>query len=185
MSDIIVLSIIATHFLFFWYLPSSVRVPTLCAIFLFWRLSYNVGIGYLLDIQSKKRRLITWAQKSGIFDESKNPIVYNLIKKEITAKVTSEDYDFDKAPIEFNTWLVFRRLVDLILMCDFVSYSLFAFSCYSLPEGENSVLTMARWVGGLILIVFNLWVKLDAHRVVKDYAWCSSSPGSRTIFSGC
>ena len=104
---------------------------------------------------------------------------------EITAKVTSEDYDFDKAPIEFNTWLVFRRLVDLILMCDFVSYSLFAFSCYSLPEGENSVLTMARWVGGLILIVFNLWVKLDAHRVVKDYAWCSSSPGSRTIFSGC
>lgn len=81
-----------------------------------------------------------------------------------------KDYKFEEAPIEYNTWLLFRRVVDLILMCDFVSYCLFAVACFNQPD-ESWGLWALRWSTGIILFLFNLWVKLDAHRVVKDFAW--------------
>ena len=119
---------------------------------------------------------MAWAKKSKLFvkpdDEGSNPHprIYQFLKSEMEKKIP-KDYKFDDAPIEFNTWLVFRRVVDLILMCDFVSYMLFAIACLSRPAGEGIALTAMRWIFGLALFVFNIWVKLDAHRVVKDYAW--------------
>src|SRR5213078_3795976 len=99
------------------------------------------GIGYLLRIQSHDRLLVKWADKSKIFEDpqtGKNPYpqLYKVIKRELETKIP-RDYSFEDAPIEYNTWLVFRRVVDLILMCDFVSYCLFAVACGSRPAGEG------------------------------------------------
>ncbi|KAF8473459.1 phosphatidylethanolamine methyltransferase [Kalaharituber pfeilii] len=172
LSDVIVLGIIALHIFGLFALPSSsLRINVFLVLFMFWRAAYNLGIGILLHWQSNHRALIYWARKSGIFNPEKKHPLYNIIKSEMTTKLADEDYDFDTAPVEFNTWLVFRRLVDLILMCDFVSYSLFAIACMRVPEGEYWGMGIGRWLGGLALIAFNVWVKLDAHRVVKDYAW--------------
>lgn len=175
LSDALVLAILAAHILAAIYLPASYKRPVFAVVFLFWRASYNIGIGVLLHIQSHYRRLETWATRWKIFENPKDgknprPWLYYLLKKELEAKIP-EDYEFEKAPLEYNTWLVFRRVVDLILMCDFTSYCLFAIVCGHTPEGEHFLVGVSRWVAGIALIGFNLWVKLDAHRVVKDFAW--------------
>ena len=54
---------------------------------------------------------------------------------------------------------------------DFVSYTCFAWSNLHFPENHSTAMHIFRWVFGWSLIAFNLWVKMDAHRVVKDYAW--------------
>ncbi|RYP59881.1 hypothetical protein DL771_010704 [Monosporascus sp. 5C6A] len=175
LSDAIVLAILAAHILTLYFLPASLKKPVFASIFLFWRAAYNLGIGSLLRSQSNDNKLVAWARKWKLFEDpasGKNPRpwLYELLKRELEAKIL-QDYKLNKAPLEYNTWLVFRRLVDLILMCDFVSYCLYAIACSHTPAGEVFVVTVARWTIGLLLIGFNIWVKLDAHRVVKDYAW--------------
>ena len=174
-SDVLVVAILGLHILICFLLPSSLRIPAFSVIFLFWRTCYNAGIGWLLHLQSRHWRLVAWARQSGIFVDPKtgqnpHPILYRILKREMETKIP-EDYRFEDSPVEYNTWLVFRRVVDLTLMCDFVSYCLFAFACGGRPHGEGPFLTVARWATGAGLVGFNLWVKLDAHRVVKDYAW--------------
>ncbi|KAF7869766.1 hypothetical protein EAF04_004550 [Stromatinia cepivora] len=175
LSDLIVLVILALHIFALYALPSSLKRPVFAVLFLFWRGCYNVGIGYLLHIQSHHKRIVAWAKKWNLFEnpntgKNPRPWLYNLIKTELETKIP-EDYKLEEAPMEYNTWLVFRRVVDLILMCDFTSYCLFAVACGSAPADESLAMSILRWGAGIILVLFNLWVKLDAHRVVKDYAW--------------
>lgn len=178
-ADVIILAALALQIALYFVLPESIRTPILVFVFLFWRAGYNFGLGYLLEVQSKYDQLVYWARKYGIFDAKKSPILYSYIRADIESKVQKEikdgDYNFDDAPIEYNTWLVYRRLVDLVLMSDFVSYVVMAYSCSHSPANEEWYLALGRWIGGSVLIIFNLWVKLDAHRVVKDYAWCKCS----------
>lgn len=174
-SDIFVLSVLAAHILALYILPSPQRKYIFAAIYLFWRAAYNIGIGVLLRWQSNDNTLVAWARKWQLFElpstgKNPRPWLYNLLKRESETEIHSE-FDFDSAPIEYNTWLVFRRFVDLILLCDFVSYGLFAIACTRTPAGEPMFMTLSRWVLGLAIVIFNFWVKVDALRVVKDYAW--------------
>jgi phosphatidylethanolamine N-methyltransferase len=175
LSDLVVLVVLSLHFATYWLLPSSAKVPVFAAIYLFWRSSYNAGIGWLLHNQSHHNTMVRWAKKFQVFlnpstGKNPHPTIHHILKREMETKIPA-DYRFEDAPIEYNTWLIFRRLVDVILMCDFVSYCLFAVACGDRPADETFLGTIFRWLAGIILVLFNLWVKLDAHRVVKDYAW--------------
>ncbi|ELU40221.1 phosphatidylethanolamine N-methyltransferase [Rhizoctonia solani AG-1 IA] len=74
-------------------------------------------------------------------------------------------------PVEYNTWLLFRQMVDIILINDFLSYCMFAFTVFRVPDDLSLSSHALRWLVGFALILFNLWVKTEAHHIVKDYGW--------------
>ena len=174
-SDLVVIIVLGVHVLTVFILPTSVSIPLFAIVYMLWRASYNGGIGFVLWHQSNYNAIVCWTRRTGIFTDpakGKNNYArwYPLLKREMETKIP-KDYKFDEAPLEYNTWLLFRRVVDLILMADFISYCCFAIACGGRPQGESMFLTVTRWVAGWALVLFNLWVKLDAHRVVKDFAW--------------
>ena len=169
--DVLVLAVLALQALLFAILPPTVRRLTCLVLFLFWRTAYDLGLGLLLHEQSERKGIITWAKENHLFDSDYAPRRYAFIKRQLSSKM-GDDYDFTKAPAEYNTWLLFRMLVDLILVNDFVSYCLFAIAWTHFPKEHGAFYHVLRWAAGWILVFFNIWVKIDAHRVVKDFAWC-------------
>lgn len=173
---------LALNFVLFYYLPlgSTLQLLVFVSFYLFWRFGYNFGIGYLLRQQSLNNQLVKWANLLDLFayntkDKSAKP---TLAQKLADWELSSQMDDYHKYPAEFNTWLLFRKLVDLILMQDFVLFVcvFILASCsdhfqFINTSQQGSWLVASRLVVGVVLIVFNYWVKSNAHYIIKDYAW--------------
>ncbi|GAA5997036.1 hypothetical protein JCM5350_002714 [Sporobolomyces pararoseus] len=175
--DLLTLFLLGTQIVLFLTLPFKLSRPIFLVSFFVWRTAYNAGLGYVLTKQSKTRWIVRMAKKSGWFEfEKENEKLSKgakWVKKELNKKM-GNDYDVNAVPIEFNVWLSYRFLVDVILLNDFLSYLLFTLTYLKFPGGSPSHSTafhLLRWIGGITLLLFNLWVKVDAHRIVKDYAW--------------
>lgn len=173
LTDVIIVSILATFMGLFFVVPKSWRVPVYLFLFAFWRLAYNGGIGWLLHNQSNYSKLTKWALKYKVFDKDNKTWWHQLIKREFETRFQNQpNYSFYEVPVEFNTWILFRHVVDLILMSDFTCYFMLAWSCaLSVRTNQPWWLVIGRWLAGALMLAFNLWAKTDAHRVVKDYAW--------------
>ncbi|CEP14983.1 hypothetical protein [Parasitella parasitica] len=159
--DWITLATMAFEIGLFFILPLWAKRVLFLFIFFFWRLAYNAGLGVLLKYQSDSRGLVRLARQYQIFDREANPKC-----------IVNTNTEGQTAPIEYNTWMLYRQLVDLILMNDFTTYVCFALSWFNTsPQSSIFLGNTLRWLGGIFLIVFNIWVKIDAQRVVKDFAW--------------
>ncbi|KDN42625.1 hypothetical protein K437DRAFT_257809 [Tilletiaria anomala UBC 951] len=139
-------------------------------LFAFWRASYNGGLGWILKQQSERAWMVRTVKKEGWFDENRRPMIHARVKQHLVSKM-GPDYNFEQVPLDYNIWLMFRSIVDVILLNDFVAYCLFAFSCARMPEGHNFMMNVLRYIAGVVIILFNLWVKVDAHKIVGDFAW--------------
>ncbi|KAJ7054689.1 phosphatidylethanolamine N-methyltransferase [Mycena amicta] len=168
--DLLNLALLGLQLVLFFFLPRSTARVFFLFYFAFWRAAYDWGLGWVLTKQSKKKWIVREVQRRGWLDADRSPGMRAWIKKQLVGKM-GEDYSFDELPLEYNTWLLFRQAVDVILLNDFLAYCMFAFSCFRVPEDLSFFVHVLRWVGGLLMIGFNLWVKTEAHNVVKDYGW--------------
>ncbi|KCV68497.1 hypothetical protein H696_04788 [Fonticula alba] len=135
-------------------------------------MAYNFGLGALLSSQSKHQSF-TRAYDAFI---KNNPGLVARVKDQLSKKMDAS-YNFESMPTEYNAWLVFRGIVDLILLSDFASFFMIfiAFGNWTLP------VTSAGWatfigcqILGAGLVVANWFIKVDALRVIKDFAWSPS-----------
>ncbi|KAJ3509898.1 hypothetical protein NLJ89_g4975 [Agrocybe chaxingu] len=141
--DLLNLGLLGLQIVLYFFLSRKTAQIFFFFYFAFWRSAYDVGLGWVLTKQSKKKWVVREVQRLGWLDEERRPAMRNWIRKQLVDKM-GKDYSFDELPLEYNTWLLFRQAVDVILV---------------------------KWVGGVALIGFNLWVKTEAHNVVKDYGW--------------
>lgn len=163
--DWITLFLLATQCLLFILLDRRTSRWFFLGYFALWRLSYNLGLGLVLRAQSETRWIVRTVSSAGWFDLERRPRIARWIRHQLVQKM-GDDYSFETLPLEFNVWILFRHCVDVILLNDFLAYSLFGLTFFSWSE-----LSLVRSAAGIGLIVFNVWVKVDAHRIIKDFAW--------------
>ena len=173
-SAILVL-LMANSLVFYLVHDATRRISVFMGLYIFWRLSYNFGIGYLLNQQSNHFRLVEWSRSLGLFHGDLPSLLARVVRAEVQTQM-GPAYSIEKHPVDFNTWLIFRKVVDLVLMQDFTSFMcLFVACCITdnnqFLHGQPAWLTAARLFFGLALIAFNFWVKVNAHNIIKDYAW--------------
>eukprot|EP01095_Lingulamoeba_sp_RSL-Kostka_P010227 TRINITY_DN3647_c0_g1_i1.p1 TRINITY_DN3647_c0_g1~~TRINITY_DN3647_c0_g1_i1.p1 ORF type:complete len:778 (+),score=246.15 TRINITY_DN3647_c0_g1_i1:152-2335(+) len=153
----------------FLFLPNSQII--LPFIFLFWRFCYNVGLGYLLKKQSETS-LVTQIYEALSKIPEINKILNRVIKScIIIEKDQDEEELLNELPVEFKAWCSFRGFIDIILGHDVGSYICFCLAFIQCPSFDNIMYDVFLYLVGIGLIVLTLWAKMDAYRVVKDFAW--------------
>jgi len=155
-------------FVFWAYLYWYVQVPFYVNLIHFFitRNLYNAGLGYLLDIQSKYKRLTKW-----YVDISKKP---NTLAAKFLRRCTCANLPKGKNPEDFpaafNAWCVFKGLVNFVLVSDSTAYFFLCSRCFTLPDSITP-LVIGQYLLGILLFIFFWWAKVDAHRCIGTYCW--------------
>ena len=78
----------------FFTLPRSASRLFFFFYFAFWRAAYDVGLGWVLTKQSKRKWIVREVQRLGWLDEKRRPEVRQWIKRQLAGKM-GKDYSFD------------------------------------------------------------------------------------------
>jgi phosphatidylethanolamine N-methyltransferase len=92
--DILTLTTLLLEVALLFTLPRQVGRVFFLLLFFFWRIAYNVGLGFLLKYQSEQKGLVKLAKEYKIFDEKAHPRLVKWLKMQLSMKMGS-DYNFD------------------------------------------------------------------------------------------
>jgi phosphatidylethanolamine N-methyltransferase len=83
--------------------------------FAFWRGAYDFGFAWVLRKQSEKRWVVRQLKSRGWLDLASGNDWARWWKRELEMKM-GPGYKWEDVPGEFNAWLMFRQLVDVVLL---------------------------------------------------------------------
>lgn len=121
--DLFTLAIMGLEIGLFFILPSGFRKYFYMVVFIFWRLSYNLGLGVLLKYQSEERGLVNLAKKYKVFDAKKNPKLHAWLKHQFTRKM-GKDYDFEVSTNSNTRLTPLKKWVPLLVTSSLMSHRL-------------------------------------------------------------
>jgi len=138
-------------------------------IFFFWRTSYDLGLGLILRAQSERqwflRGYLRVYARGGWVASLLDHLAVMQLPSEVRASTPVTSY-----PQEFRAWLVYKNLVNVILVNDGLTYLLLGYKCFLLPD-SISLLVVGQYAVGIFLCLFNYWAKVDAHRCIGSWCW--------------
>ena len=92
--DILNLSLLGSQLVLFYLLLWSASKVFFFFYFTFWQTMYDVGLGWVLMKQSKRKWIIQEIQQLGWLDQNQKPAIRNRIRAQLTIKM-GKDYSFD------------------------------------------------------------------------------------------
>ena len=92
--DLLNLFLLGSQVILFFVLPKNIARVFFLVYFALWRAAYDVGLGWVLTKQSKKKWIVREVNRLGWLDEKRMPQVRSWIKRQLQGKM-GKDYSFD------------------------------------------------------------------------------------------
>ena len=92
--DLLNLALLGSQLVLFFALPRHVSRVFFFFYFAFWRAAYDLGLGWVLTKQSKRKWIVREVQRLGWLDPERKPEVRRWIKNQLAGKM-GKDYSFD------------------------------------------------------------------------------------------
>lgn len=149
----------------------------------FWRLAYDVGLGVMLDQQSKNAFLTRWVQS---VQNKPNSAVHSALSSVIDTTMGSGHNSLADPllPPEYSAWILARFVINVVLPNDVFAFCLAAarFTYFaaltSFRENDQcdwgQQICLSNFVVypiGLALMITSLMGKVSAHHVIGQFAW--------------
>jgi phosphatidylethanolamine N-methyltransferase len=147
----------------------------------FWRLMYDVALGFVLKAQSERQVLTRWVAsvKATVPPPEEGGLAAAPFRARCLGRLLGRTKRscLETMPAPFSAWVVSRYISNTILCNDVGAFCLVVLRCWNFEGADCDEATTvclgtaACYVLGTLLCLSSLFSKRDAHAVIGAYAW--------------